>query len=220
MTNAAENFPTDRELVLTRIIDAPREKVFRAWTEPELLKQWFAPLPFTTPIAEVELRPGGANLIVMRDAQGNDMPNRGVYLEVVKNERLVFTNAYTKAWEPSEKPFMTAILTFEDMDGKTRYTARVLHWTVADREAHEKMGFHQARANAPTSLRLSSRNSKARKGTVDLTGHGAGRVPSPTFSETVDKLQNLSGARLRTWVPQPRAGEPRSAICANKSRDG
>jgi uncharacterized protein YndB with AHSA1/START domain len=143
MTNAAENFPTDRELVLTRIIDAPREKVFRAWTEPELLKQWFAPLPFTTPIAEVELRPGGANLIVMRDAQGNDMPNRGVYLEVVKNERLVFTNAYTKAWEPSEKPLMTAILTFEDMDGKTRYTARVLHWTVADREAHEKMGFHQ-----------------------------------------------------------------------------
>ena len=52
-------------------------------------------------------------LIVMRDTQGNDMPNRGVNLEVVKNERLVVTNAYTKAWEPSEKPFMTVILTFE-----------------------------------------------------------------------------------------------------------
>src|SRR5882672_5697490 len=133
----------DRELVLMRLIDAPREKLFKAWTEPELLKQWFAPLPWTTPAAELDVRPGGANLIVMRGPDGNDMPNRGVYLEVVKNERLVFTDAYTKAWEPSEKPFMTVILTFADEGGKTRYTARVLHWTVADRETHEKMGFHQ-----------------------------------------------------------------------------
>jgi uncharacterized protein YndB with AHSA1/START domain len=63
-------------------------------------------------------------------------------LEVVKNERLVFTDAFTKDWEPSEKPFMTVILTFEEVEGKTRYTVRVRHWTVADREAHEKMGFH------------------------------------------------------------------------------
>ncbi len=94
-------------------------------------------------IAELDVRPGGANLIVMRDPQGNDLPNRGVYLEVVENERLVFTNAYTSAWEPSEKPFMTVILTFEDEGGKTKYTALVRHWTVADRETHEKMGFHQ-----------------------------------------------------------------------------
>src|ERR1700736_5176288 len=134
---------SDRDLVLTRIINAPREKVYKAWTDPELLKQWFAPLPYTTPIAELDVRPGGANLIVMRDPQGNDLPNRGVYLDVVENERLVFTNAYTKAWEPSEKPFMTVILTFEDEGGKTKYTALVRHWTVADRETHEKMGFHQ-----------------------------------------------------------------------------
>jgi uncharacterized protein YndB with AHSA1/START domain len=135
---------TDRELVLTRIINAPREKVFKAWTDPELLKQWFAPRPWTTPVAQLDVRPGGANLIVMRDPQGNEFPNRGVYLEVVKNERLVVTDAYTKAWEPSEKPFMTAILTFEDAGGgKTRYTARALHWTAADRETHEKMGFHE-----------------------------------------------------------------------------
>jgi uncharacterized protein YndB with AHSA1/START domain len=148
MTAGAETVPTaERELVLTRIIDAPREKVFRAWTDPELLKQWFAPLPYTTPVAELDVRPGGANLIVMRGPEGNDMPNRGVYLDVVENERLVFTDAYTKAWEPSEKPFMTVILTFENAGenerGGTRYTARVRHWTVADREAHEKMGFHQ-----------------------------------------------------------------------------
>ncbi|MES2536256.1 MAG: SRPBCC family protein [Pseudomonadota bacterium] len=133
----------NRDLVLTRIIDAPREKVFRAWTEPELLKQWFAPTPWTTPKAELDVRPGGANLIVMRGPDDNEFPNRGVYLEVIKNERLVITDAYTRAWEPSEKPFMTAILTFEEFGGKTRYTACVRHWTVADREAHENMGFHQ-----------------------------------------------------------------------------
>jgi len=140
---AKENqMSADRELVLTRLINAPREKVYRAWTDPEMLKRWFAPLPYTTPVAELNVRPGGANLIVMRSPDGKDMPNRGVYLEVVPNERLVFTDAYVKAWEPSEKPFMTVILTFEDEGGKTRYTARVRHWTVADRETHEKMGFH------------------------------------------------------------------------------
>lgn len=134
---------SDRELVLTRIFDVSPEKVYRAWTEPELLKQWFAPLPWTTPRAEIDVRPGGANLIVMRNPEGEDFPNHGVYLDVVKNERLVFTDAYTRAWEPSEQPFMTVVLTFEDLGGKTRYTARVLHWTVADRERHEQMGFHE-----------------------------------------------------------------------------
>lgn len=133
----------DRELVLTRIIKAPRAKVFRAWTEPELLKQWFTPRPWTAPVAVLDVRPGGSNLIIMRDPDGNEYPNRGVYLEVVPNERLVITDAYTEAWTPSEKPFMTAILTFEDVNGDTRYTARVLHWSVADREEHEKMGFHE-----------------------------------------------------------------------------
>ena len=144
MTSTTTAAPvSDRELVLTRIIDAPREKLFKAWTDPELLKQWFAPLPWTTSAAELDVRPGGASLFVMRDPDGNEFPNRGVYLEVVENERLVFTDAFTRAWEPSEKPFMTAIVTFEDVGGKTRYTARARHWTVADREAHEKMGFHE-----------------------------------------------------------------------------
>ncbi len=134
---------SDRELVLSRLIDAPREKIYRAWTEPELLKQWFAPAPWTTPSAELDVRPGGANLIVMRSPDGKDFPNRGVYLDVVPNERLVFTDAYTEAWEPSPKPFMTVIVTLADEGGETRYTARVRHWSVADREAHEKMGFHQ-----------------------------------------------------------------------------
>ena len=114
----------DRDLMLTRLIDAPREKLYRAWTDATLLKQWFAPLPYTTPVAELDVRPGGSAFIVMRGPDGKDLPNRGTYLEVVPNQRLVSTDAYVKAWEPSEKPFMTLSLTFEDEAGKTRYTAR------------------------------------------------------------------------------------------------
>jgi uncharacterized protein YndB with AHSA1/START domain len=135
---------SDRELVLTRILNAPRASVFRAWTEPALLKQWFAPRPYTVTVAEMDLRPGGASMIVMRDPQGNELPNPGVVLEVVKNERIVFTDAYTQAWLPSPRPFMTAVIRFEDAGpGKTLYTARALHWSAADREEHEKMGFHE-----------------------------------------------------------------------------
>lgn len=132
---------SERELVLTHLLNAAPEKVFRAWTEPDLLKQWFAPLPWTTPVAENDLRAGGGTYIVMRSPEGKDFPGRGVYLEIVKNRRLVFTDAYSAGWVPAEKPFMTAILTFENEDGKTRYTVKVRHWSSADREEHEKMGF-------------------------------------------------------------------------------
>lgn len=138
------NSTASRDLVLTRIIDAPRHKVYRCWTEVGLLKQWFTPKPWTTPHAELDVRPGGASLVVMADENGNEYPNPGIYLEVVPNEKLVFTDAYTGAWELSGKPFMTVVLTFEDAGaGKTKYTAVARHWSVEDREAHEKMGFHE-----------------------------------------------------------------------------
>ncbi len=134
----------DRELVLELILDAPREMLWRCWTEAELLKQWFVPRPWTIAKAEMDVRPGGASLVVMRDPDGNEYPNPGTFLEVVPNEKLVFTDAYTRAWQPSEKPFMTAIVTFEDAgQGRTKYVARAVHWTVADRRQHEQMGFHE-----------------------------------------------------------------------------
>jgi uncharacterized protein YndB with AHSA1/START domain len=133
----------DRELVLTRLLDAPRDKLFRCWTEPALIKQWFAPKPFTTPVAEIDLRPGGVSRIVMRSPEGQDMDNPGQYLEVVKNEKLVFTDAFAGNWTPKEgAPFMVAEITFADEGGKTRYTARAKHWTKEAREQHEAMGFH------------------------------------------------------------------------------
>ncbi len=131
------------ELVLTRLIKASRRNLFRCWTEPALLKQWFAPLPYTVTVAETDVRPGGANFIVMRGPDGTEIPCPGVYLEVVPNEKLVMTDAYTSAWVPSAKPFMTTILAFADEAGGTRYTARALHWTAEDKAAHEKIGFHE-----------------------------------------------------------------------------
>lgn len=143
MTMSSSTFPADRELVLTRVLNAPREKLWRCWTTPELILQWFTPAPWKTVRAELEVRPGGASNIIMQSPEGQEFPNPGVYLEVVPHERLVMTDAYVRAWEPSEKPFCTIVLTFEEAGaGQTRYTARVRHWTVADREAHEKMGFH------------------------------------------------------------------------------
>lgn len=141
---AAEATNTPHELVLDRILDAPRDKVYRCWSEANLLKQWFVPKPWTIARAEVDLRAGGSSLIVMRDPEGKEYPNPGVYLEVVPNERLVMTDAYTSAWQPSAKPFMTAIVTFTDAPGgKTAYCAVARHWSEEDKKRHEEMGFHE-----------------------------------------------------------------------------
>jgi uncharacterized protein YndB with AHSA1/START domain len=92
----------------------------------------------------MDLRPGGIFRTVMRAPDGTDYPTKGVFLEVVEPERIVFTDAYDAGWEPSTEPFFTAITTFERLSGgHTGYTARALHWTVENRERHEKMGFHQ-----------------------------------------------------------------------------
>jgi len=133
---------SNRELALTRIIDAPRERIFKTWTTQ--LPQWWGPHGMTTPVCEMDLRPGGLFRTVMRAPDGTEYPTKGVFLEVVEPERIVFTDAFDAGWEPSPDAFFTAITTFEALPGGgTKYTARALHWTVANREKHEKMGFHQ-----------------------------------------------------------------------------
>lgn len=131
------------ELSITKLFDVPADKLYRCWTEPALLVQWFTPPPWKTIRAETDVRPGGSSYIVMQGPDGTEMPNRGVYLEVIPNRKLVFTDAYTSAWVPSGKPFFTGIITFENEGGKTRYIARALHWTAEDSKAHEAMGFHE-----------------------------------------------------------------------------
>ncbi len=138
----AIRFPGELDLVFHRIIDAPAKKVYQGWTDPEMIVKWFTPPPWKTVSAKLDVRPGGCSFIMMQGPDGTEMANPGVYLEVVPNKRLVITDAYTEAWIPSAKPFTTIDLNFEDLGGKTKYTAIVRHWTLADKEAHEKMGFH------------------------------------------------------------------------------
>lgn len=130
-----------RDLVLTRIVDVPRRLLWRGWTEPELLVRWFAPRPYTTLTCEIDLRPGGLFRSVMQSPEGESFPNVGCILEVVPEERLVFTDALGPGFRPTEKPFFTGIIELEDAPGGTRYTATALAKDEADSRAHAEMGF-------------------------------------------------------------------------------
>jgi uncharacterized protein YndB with AHSA1/START domain len=131
------------DLVLERIVDVPRELVWAAWTKPEHIVHWFAPKPWTTTHCEIDLRPGGMLSFTMRSPEGKDFPNIGCVLEVVPQERLVWTDALLPGYRPSEKPFFTAVIALEIQGKGTRYTATAIHRDAAGRKQHEEMGFHQ-----------------------------------------------------------------------------
>ncbi|MGP6087363.1 SRPBCC family protein [Antarctobacter jejuensis] len=134
-----------RDLRLERQIDAAPATLWRCWTEPELLIQWFCPKPWQVTEAEIDLRPGGRFYTRMTGPLPNgtqaDMPNEGCFLAVEPQKRLVFTDALTGGWRPAAQTFMTAIVTFEARDGGTFYTATALHNDTATRDKHEEMGF-------------------------------------------------------------------------------
>lgn len=147
-----------RDLFFSREIAAPRAAVWRCWTEPDLITQWFTPAPWSTLRAEVDLRPGGTNVVVMRSPEGTEHEHRGVYLEVVPGERLVFTDAFRSAWEPSDKPFMVGIIALADAGpGRTLYKAQVRHWTMEERARHEAMGFQEGWGKAADQLEAAAR---------------------------------------------------------------
>ena len=127
------------ELAVTRLIDAPPEKVYRVWTER--LTEWWCPKPWTTEIIAHDMRPGGRSAMVMRGPNGESAPMEGVFLEVAPNQRIVLTDAFADGWIP-QTPFMIGIFTFAPEGGKTRYTAAARHWSAEDMKRHEEMGFH------------------------------------------------------------------------------
>jgi uncharacterized protein YndB with AHSA1/START domain len=138
------------DLVLERIVDVPPDRVWAAWTEPKHVCKWFTPAPWTTVECEIDLRPGGIFRTVMRSPEGKDFPNLGCYLEVVPQERLVWTDALLPGFRPSslpgfgptEKGRFTAVIALEPHGQGTRYTAMAIHSDEATRKAHEEMGFH------------------------------------------------------------------------------
>ncbi len=141
MTAIEPIFDENRDLTLERVIDATPQAVFDAWIDPAKLPQWWGPHGMTTPVCEIDARPGGLFRTVMRAPDGAEYPTQGVFLLLAPGRRLVFTDAFDPDWRPSAKPFFTADVRFEDLDGKTRLTAFARHWTVEDRETHERMGF-------------------------------------------------------------------------------
>jgi uncharacterized protein YndB with AHSA1/START domain len=135
--------PGPFDLVLTRVIDVPRRLVWKAWTEPEHLKKWWSPAPVRTTECEMDLRPGGVFRTLMVGPDGTKYPTSGIFLEVVEQERIAFTDALEAGFRPAQNPFFSAIITLEEHEGGTRYTARALHKNQEDRDKHEEMGFHQ-----------------------------------------------------------------------------
>jgi uncharacterized protein YndB with AHSA1/START domain len=112
-----------REVVITRVLDAPRTLVFQAWTDPRHMAQWWGPRGFSNPVCELDARPGGAWHIVMRSPDGDEYPCNGIYLEVVAPERLVFTSTATdQAGRVILDGLTTA--TFTEHDGKTTLVLR------------------------------------------------------------------------------------------------
>lgn len=131
------------DLVLERTVDIPRQRVWAAWTQPEHLLHWFTPAPWITVDCEIDLRPGGIFRTVMRSSEGQEHAHVGCYLEVIENERLVWTDALGPGYRPSMQPFVTAIITLESLGSGTQYTAVARHGDEATREKHEAMGFTQ-----------------------------------------------------------------------------
>jgi uncharacterized protein YndB with AHSA1/START domain len=132
----------ETDLVLTRVVAATPEQLYRGWTEPALMKQWFAPKPWSVANVVADVRPGGGSRIVMRSPEGQEFPSEGCYLEVVPNRRLVFTDALLSGYRPSGQAFFTCVLTLDPTPAGTRYTAVAMHANAEDKKKHEEMGFH------------------------------------------------------------------------------
>jgi uncharacterized protein YndB with AHSA1/START domain len=125
---------SDVELVITRVFDAPRELVWKAWTDPEQMKKWSAPKGFTIPISEGELRPGGAWRSMMVSPDGMELKLGGVYREIVEPERLVFTHAWTS---PTQSRETLCTVTLVERGNKTEMTFRQTGFASTDaRDSH------------------------------------------------------------------------------------
>jgi len=128
------------ELVIDRLIDAPVDAVWRAWTDH--LEEWWCPRPWRAEVIEHDLRAGGRSAITLHGPGGEVMPNEGVFLEVVPRQRIVFTDAFSTGWIP-KGPFIVGFAEMADQAGRTRYRTGARHWTAEAMQQHEAMGFRE-----------------------------------------------------------------------------
>ncbi|MGC5334181.1 SRPBCC family protein [Micromonospora sp. DT62] len=132
------------DLVLERTVDVAPELVWKAWTTPELIVQWFAPRPWSTSSCEIDLQPGGRFNTVMRSPEGEEYPSTGCILVVEEGSTLIFTSGLGPGFRPQvvsdDFPF-TAIIKLEPTGNGTKYTATAIHADAAAKKSHEEMGF-------------------------------------------------------------------------------
>lgn len=136
--------PSDREVVITRVFDAPRQLVFKAFTDPRLIPHWWGPRKYKTTVDKMDVKPGGLWRFVHHDQKGNEHGFNGVYREIVPPERLV----YTFEWEGLPGHVLTETVTLEERDGKTTVTDRALFQTVEDRDGMLKSGMEAGAAES------------------------------------------------------------------------
>ena len=132
--SSAATSTAERELVVTRIIDAPRTLVFKAWTEPEQVARWWGPQGFVTTYCDMDIRPGGAFRCCMRSPSGTDHWKRGVYREIVEPERIVFTFAWEDADGNPRHELLTTV-TFTGLGARTRLTLHQAMFETVERPA-------------------------------------------------------------------------------------
>jgi uncharacterized protein YndB with AHSA1/START domain len=145
------------DLEISRFVNAPRKKVWQAWTDPEILKLWWCPKPWVTEVRAFDLRPGGAFHTFMSgplpDGTNGESDNPGVFLEIIPERKLVGTSMLLEGWRPAS-PWIgiTSIFTMEDEGEGTRYVARCLHRNEDETKKHVEMGFYDGWGTCITQL--------------------------------------------------------------------
>lgn len=132
------------DLIITRVLNAPRHAIWRAWSNPDILKTWWSPVPWRTDIVAFDMQPGGIFHTQTFGPENNNSDNPGCFLEVVPHSRIVFTSLLTAGWRPAAAWVgFTAMISLSDYQLGSCFTLQVLHADEVTREEHEKMGFFE-----------------------------------------------------------------------------
>lgn len=137
--------PSEHEIMVTRIFNAPRELVWKAWTQPEHLTRWFGPTGWTLPVCEIDFRVGGAWRYCMRGPAGEESCGMAVYHEIVEPERFAYTDYFTDADGKPVEGMPAALVTVQltNVNGKTKLTSTTLYQTAEERDQVLKMGMEE-----------------------------------------------------------------------------
>lgn len=130
-------------LTLDRVFDAPVANIWRCWAEPELFSQWFLPVPWRVSDVKIDLQDAGEFSCVMNGSNGERYEYTGVFLDILREKRIVHTNVFRHGWIPSGHAFMVVHINLAEIEGnKTHYVAESMYWNAQTKAEHEKKGLY------------------------------------------------------------------------------